>query len=316
MALRQTAPPELDDPAEAAAAAGLLYISDDRPGIRRRRSGRGFSYLSPEGEPIRQPQRLKWIRSLAVPPAWTDVWISPTPRGHLQATGRDARGRKQYRYHPLWREARDETKFERLIEFGRCLPKLRRRVSHDLSRPGMPREKVVATVVRLLDSSAIRVGNQEYARDNNSFGLTTLRDRHVDVSGDRIRFHFTGKAGRRHRIDVHDRRLAAIVRRCQHLPGQELFRYRAEDGELRTVESGDVNDYLRDATGEDFTAKDFRTWTGTVLAAVELARLGRAGNESDARRHLVEAVRAVAGRLGNTEAVCRRCYVHPALVDG
>jgi DNA topoisomerase-1 len=307
---------ELDEPDEAARAAGLRYVSDSRPGIRRRRSGKGFKYLQHDGEPVRQLERLRRIKALAIPPAWTDVWICGDPRGHIQATGRDARGRKQYRYHARWREARDETKYDRMIEFGRALPRLRRRVGRDLGLPGLPQEKVVATVVRLLDSSNIRVGNPEYARDNQSYGLTTLREKHVTVRGDRINFRFRGKAGKEHDVNIHDRRLANIVRRCQDLPGQELFRYVADGGEPRTVESADVNDYLREATGQTFTAKDFRTWSGTVLAAAELARLGLAGSETEAKQRLVEAVRSVAGRLGNTLAVCRRCYVHPAIVDG
>ena len=306
----------LDDPAEAARAAGLRYVGDHQPGIRRRRSGRGFTYLQPDGSRVTQPERLRRIRALAVPPAWTDVWICTNPNGHIQATGRDARGRKQYRYHPRWREARDETKYGRMIDFGRALPRLRRRVERDLGRPGLPKEKVLATVVRLLDSSRIRVGNPEYARDNASYGLTTLREKHVSVAGDRVRFRFRGKSGREHDVDVHDRRVAAVIRRCQDLPGQQLFRYLDPDGEVRGIDSDDVNAYLREVTGADFTAKDFRTWSGTVLAAVELAAQGPYGDEGEARHKLVEAVRSVARVLGNTEAVCRRCYVHPAVIDG
>jgi len=307
---------ELDDPAEAARAAGLAYVSDSAPGIRRRRSGESFRYLDLDGKEVVQPERLNRIRSLAIPPAWTDVWICPSARGHLQATGRDAKGRKQYRYHPRWREVRDENKYARMIDFGRALPRLRRRVERDLELPGLPQEKVVATVIRLLDSSYIRIGNTEYARDNESFGLTTLRQNHVKVSGQRVRFKFRGKAGKEHQITVTDRRLAAIVRRCQDLPGQELFRYLDEAGEARKVDSFDVNEYMRAATGADFTAKDFRTWAGTVLAANALARLGDYESETEARRNLVEAVRSVAERLGNTQAVCRKCYVHPAVIDG
>jgi len=306
---------EVDDPVEAARAARLRYVSDTSPGIRRKRSGRGFSYRAPDGQVVRQKERLDRIRALAVPPAWTDVWICPSPLGHIQATGRDAKGRKQYRYHERWREVRDENKYSRMIDFGHALPKLRRRVEHDLSLPGMPREKIVATVVRMLDSSSIRVGNSEYARENDSFGLTTLRQDHVEVRGAVIRFKFNGKSGREHEVEVTDRRLAAIVRRCEELPGQELFRYLDEAGQPRTVESADVNDYLREATGEDFTAKDFRTWAGTVLAACELGRRGLADSEAEAKRNVVAAVKAVAGRLGNTQAVCRRCYVHPAVID-
>ena len=306
---------ELDDPAEAARAAGLAYVSDSAPGIRRRRSGESFRYLDLDGKEVVQPERLNRIRSLAIPPAWTDVWICPSARGHLQATGRDAKGRKQYRYHPRWREVRDENKYARMVDFGRALPRLRRRVERDLELPGLPQEKVVATVIRLLDSSYIRIGNTEYARDNESFGLTTLRQNHVKVSGQRVRFKFRGKAGKEHQITVTDRRLAAIVRRCQDLPGQELFRYLDEAGEARKVDSFDVNEYMRAATGADFTAKDFRTWAGTVLAARELATLGRFSSETEAKRNLVAAVKAVSLRLGNTQAVCRKCYVHPAVID-
>ena len=306
---------ELDDPAEAARAAGLRYVSDRAPGIRRRRSRKGFSYIGPDGERVRQRQRLERIRSLAVPPAWTDVWICTNPNGHIQATGRDARGRKQYRYHPRWREVRDETKYGRMVDFGRALPRIRRRLDHDLSLPGMPREKVLATIVHLLDSSHIRIGNAEYARDNQSFGLTTLRKDHVEVKGDSVRFEFTGKSGKEHQVAVTDRRVAAIVRRCQELPGQELFRYLGEDAGPRSVESADVNDYLRETAGESFTAKDFRTWAGTILAACELSQLGLAESDTEAKQKLVAAVRNVAAKLGNTAAVCRKCYVHPAIVD-
>ena len=306
---------ELDDPVEAARAAGLRYVTDAAPGIRRKRSGKGFRYRGPDGEAVRQKERLSRIRSLAVPPAWTDVWICPSPLGHIQATGRDARGRKQYRYHARWRAVRDETKYGRMIDFGRALPRLRRRVEHDLALSGMPRDKVVATVVRLLHSSYIRIGNAEYARDNESFGLTTLREDHVEVRDEVIHFKFNGKSGKKHEIAVTDRTLARIVRRCQELPGQELFRYLDEAGEPRTVESADVNEYLRETTGDEFTAKDFRTWAGTVLAASELARLGLADSESEAKHRLIEAVRSVAAKLGNTDAVCRRCYVHPAVIE-
>jgi DNA topoisomerase I len=308
-------PEELDDPVEAARAAGLRYVNDSSPGVRRKRSGKGFSYRAPTGELVHQKERLNRIRALVIPPAWTDVWICSSPLGHIQATGRDARGRKQYLYHQRWREYRDETKYGRMIDFGRSLPRLRKRVEHDLSLRGMPQDRVVAAVVRLLDSSNIRVGNGEYARDNASFGLTTMRQKHVAIRGEVMRFKFTGKSGRKHDVSVTDRRLAAIVRRCEGLPGQELFRYLDEEGEPRTVESSDVNDYLRAAAGEDFTAKDFRTWSGTVLAACELARLGPAESEAEADSKLIEAVKAVAAKLGNTAAVCRKCYVHPAVVD-
>ncbi len=305
----------LDDPVEAARAAGLQYVSDAVPGISRRRAGRSFSYAMPDGEIVRQKERLSRIKALAIPPAWSNVWICPSPRGHIQATGRDARGRKQYRYHQRWREVRDESKYGRMIAFGQALVKIRQRVDSDLSRSGLPRDKVVATIVRLLDSSYIRIGNTEYARDNESFGLTTMREEHVAVRGERVRFTFRGKSGKNHDIDVRDRRLAAIVRRCQELPGQELFRYLDEEGTPRHVDSADVNDYLRETKGDDFTAKDFRIWAGTVLAARELAQLGRFTSETEAKRNLVAAVKAVSARLGNTQAVCRKCYVHPAVID-
>jgi DNA topoisomerase-1 len=309
--------PELPetDPVESAKQAGLRYVSDDGPGIRRRRAGSGFSYLDPDGERITDLDTLRRIRSLAVPPAWTDVWISPHPRGHIQATGRDARGRKQYRYHPRWREVRDETKYERMVAFGASLPAIRKRLNKDLSRRGLPREKVLATVVRLLEMSLIRVGNEEYARDNRSFGLTTMRDRHVDVDGSNLRFHFTGKSGKRHQVGVTDRRLARIVERCQDLPGQTLFQYVDDEGERHPVDSDDVNEYLRDISGQDFTAKDFRTWAGTVLAAWALKDLEAFDSEAQAKRNIVEAVEQVAGYLGNTPAVCRKCYVHPEILD-
>jgi DNA topoisomerase-1 len=306
---------EPDDGVEAARAAGLRYIGEASPGIHRKRAGKGFAYYTPDGELVRQKERLNRIRSLAIPPAWIEVWICPSPRGHIQATGRDAKGRKQYRYHKSWREHRDETKYGRMIEFGRALPRLRKRIERDLSLPGMPRDKVVAAVVRLLDDSSIRVGNREYARDNKSFGLTTMRPKHVAVRGEVMRFKFTGKGGREHDVSVTDRRLAAIVRRCVELPGQELFRYLDEVGEPHTVESADVNEYIRETTGDDLTAKDFRTWSGTVLAACELARIGPAENGAEANSNLVDAVRWVAAKLGNTTAVCRKCYVHPVVVE-
>jgi DNA topoisomerase-1 len=305
-----------DDPIEAARAARLTYVSDSMPGIRRLRIGREFAYLMPTGDRVHQPERLHRIRSLAIPPAWEDVWICPSPRGHIQATGRDLRSRKQYRYHVRFRRLRDETKFARMIDFGRSLPALRRRVEEDLSREGMPREKVIATCVRLLDTSYIRVGNTVYVRQNESFGLTTLRVDHVAVSEDGLRFKFRGKAGKEHDIDVRDPYLAAIVRGLQELPGQTLFHYLDESGRVRNVDSADVNRYLRQTTGHDFTAKDFRTWAGTVLAARELSRLGPFTTPAQARRNVAAAIRRVASRLGNTPAVCRKSYVHPAIVEG
>jgi DNA topoisomerase-1 len=303
------------DPAIAARHAGLRYVTDREPGIRRKRTGRYFTYIGPDGQTIRDPRTRERITSLAIPPAWTDVWICPSPRGHLQATGRDAKGRKQYRYHPRWREVRDETKFDRMIAFGEALPLLRRRVADDLARPGLPREKVLATIVRLLETTLIRVGNQEYARQNHSFGLTTMRNGHVQVNGSTIAFAFRGKSGKKHRIDLRDPHLARIVKRCRDLPGYELFQYVDERGQRHPVGSADVNDYLRAITGQDFTAKDFRTWFGTVLAARALEEVGAFDSEAQAKANMVQAVAAVAERLGNTPAICRKCYVHPAVLD-
>jgi DNA topoisomerase I len=303
------------DPVESAQAAGLRYVSDADPGIRRKRVGKHFSYIGLDGRPIHDPIRLRRIKSLAIPPAYTDVWICPDPRGHLQATGRDARGRKQYRYHPQWRQVRDETKYGRMIAFGRALPAIRARTDHDLSLAGLPREKVLASVVRLLETTLIRVGNQEYARDNKSFGLTTLRDRHVRIEGDSVRFQFRGKGGKTHTINLNDRRLARIVKRCRDLPGYELFQYIDEQGQRQTIGSGDVNDYLREITGQDFTAKDFRTWAGTVLAAEVLQEYEFFGNAAQAKKNVVRAIEQVAERLGNTTSICRRCYVHPVVLD-
>jgi DNA topoisomerase I len=314
-AVREDAEVVRDDAEEAAHEAGLRYSSDAQPGIRRRRAGRGFSYFRPSGQRIRDEATLSRIRGLAIPPAWTDVWICSDVRGHVQATGRDARGRKQHRYHPRWREKRDELKFDRMIAFARALPGLRERTEQDLARHGLPREKVLAAVVRLLELTLIRVGNDEYARLNRSFGLTTLRDRHARIEGTRVRFRFRGKAGQTHEVSVRDRRLASVVRRCQELPGQELFQYTDDDGEVRDISSEDVNAYLRETTGGDFTAKDFRTWAGTVLAYRALRALQPAGSEQDARRNVVAAIRETAGRLGNTAAVCRQSYVHPAVLD-
>jgi DNA topoisomerase-1 len=273
-------------------------------------------YLDPQGRTIRDERALRRIRALAVPPAWTEVWICADPRGHLQATGRDARGRKQYRYHARWRTVRDKAKFGRMIAFGHALPTIRARVEHDLGLDGLPREKVLALTVRLLESTLIRVGNEEYARDNRSFGLTTLRDRHVEVDGSEIHFDFRGKGGKRHDVGVRDRRLARIVRQCQELPGYELFQYLDEGGERRSIDSEDVNAYLRDVSGEDFTAKDYRTWAGTVLASLALGAFdGRPVTDAQAKRNVNEAIEQVAASLRNTPAVCRRCYVHPDVID-
>ncbi len=302
------------DPAEAAASAQLRYVSDDRPGIRRLRRGRGFRYVDAEGRPMRDQATLRRIKALAIPPAWTDVWICPIPHGHIQAVGRDARGRKQYRYHARWRDTRDQNKYARLLEFGRALPKIRRHVEEDLGRPHLPREKVLAAVVRLLETTLIRVGNEEYARENHSFGLTTLRSNHVTVRGSSLRFEFRGKGGKRHAVDLADRRLARVVRHCQELPGHELFQYVDAEGQRQVIDSADVNEYLRQIGGAEFTAKDFRTWGGTVLAATALA--ARAGSEEprQVKHELVEGVAEVARRLGNTAAICRKCYIHPAVI--
>ena len=301
-------------PIRAVKSRGLRYVMDNIKGITRRRHGENFLFYSPRGVLIQNPAELRRIRALAVPPAWKDVWISPFSNSHLQATGRDARGRKQYRYHHSWREWRDQTKYDRLMNFGRVLPKLRRRLLKDLSLPALPRAKVMATIVRLLETTFIRIGNDEYARQNQSFGLTTLRNKHVKVTGSKIRFRFRGKSGILRDVDLKDRRLAQIVRRCQDLPGQELFQYMDEDGTARLVNSSDVNQYLREATGIDLTAKDFRTWAGTVLAARALGELAPFMSKSQAKRYVVRAVEAVARKLGNTRTVCQKCYIHPATV--
>lgn len=306
---------EMEKPEVSAQVVGLRYVTDEMPGICRERSGTGFRYRYPTGDVVSDPEVLKRIHSLAIPPAWTEVWICPDPFGHLQATGRDDRNRKQSRYHTRWREIRDETKYARLLAFGRALPRLRRRVEADLRSPGLKRNKVLATVVRLLELSLIRVGNEEYARENDSFGLTTMRDRHVRVNGARLRFHFRGKSGKRHDVDLCDRRLARIVRNCQELPGQELFQYLNEQGERQHITSEDVNEYLREISGQDFTAKDFRTWAGTVLAALALREIERFDSPPQAKKNIVKAVETVARRLGNTPSVCRKCYIHPEVLD-
>ena len=298
-------------------SAGLRHVSDAAPGIARRKARHGFDYYDQSGAPIADIETLARIKSLAVPPAWTDVWICAFPSGHIQATGRDARGRKQYRYHPRWRESRDRTKYDRMLVFARALPAIRARVEADLRRHGLPREKVLATVVRLMELTLFRVGNAEYAKSNKSFGLTTLRDRHAAIDGATIRFSFRGKSGvwREGRID--DRRLARIVKSCRDLPGYDLFQYLDDDGDRHTIGSADVNEYLREITGEEITAKDFRTWAGTQLAALTLRELSVEDGGSDPRKSvIVRCVETVAKRLGNTVAVCRKCYIHPAVFDG
>ena len=308
-------PAQPADPVTSARAAGLRYVSDLRPGITREMGPLGFVFRAPDGRVIDDEETLARIRKLVIPPAWKDVWICPSPKGHLQATGRDARGRKQYRYHARWREVRDETKYDRMIAFAEALPRIRERTAQDLRLPGLPRAKVLATVVQLLEKTLIRVGNDEYARANQSFGLTTLRDRHVEVSGSKVRFEFRGKSGKSHVIDLQNRTLARIVQRCRELPGYELFQYVDEDGTRQVIDSADVNDYLREITGADFTAKDFRTWFGTVLAAKALTGCGAHETDTEAKRKLAQAIEAVAGVLGNTRSVCRKCYVHPAVID-
>lgn len=305
----------LSDPVASAKAAGLRYVSDEMPGITRVSHGKHFAYIAPDGKEIADERELARIKALAVPPAYTDVWICPIPNGHLQATGRDARGRKQYRYHKRWREIRDETKYGRMIAFAKALPRMRKRVETDIAVPGLPREKVLAAVVQLLESTAIRVGNDEYAKDNGSFGLTTLRNTHAKVDGSTVRFSFRGKSGIRHAIDLQDRRLARIVRKCQDLPGQQLFEYVDEDGATHAIDSADVNDYIRTISGEDFSAKDFRTWLGTVTCAALLAQQDEAESRTERKQRLTGAIKDVAKRLGNTPAVCRKCYVHPDVVD-
>ena len=304
-----------EPPAKTAASAGLRYVSDRAPGIRRETSGTGFSYVDADGKTLRDSRELTRIRSLVIPPAWIDVWICANPSGHLQATGRDARGRKQYRYHPRWREVRDEAKYDRLPSFAATLPQLRRRVARDLAETSLSFNKVVAAVVQLLEKTLIRVGNEEYARSNRSFGLTTLETAHARISGSTVRFRFRGKSGKFHDITLSDGRLARIVRRCQDLPGRHLFQYLDEDGTVHDVGSADVNDYLRDATGQDFTAKDFRTWAGTVLAAQALYAMAAASSMTAAKQNVVAAIDEVAAALGNTRSVGRKCYVHPMVVE-
>jgi len=304
-----------DEHVEAAQAAGLRYVTDASPGIRRQRRGRGFAYTRPDGAPLVDRAELDRIRKLVIPPRWTDVWICPSPVGHLQVTARDARGRKQYRYHARYRAIRDETKFERLIEFSEVLPAIRERVERDISLTTLSREKVLATVVWLLEKTFIRVGSDEYARDNGSFGLTTLRRRHVEVTGATLRFEFRGKSGVPHSVALTDRRIARIVQRCQELPGQELFQYLDADGGRQSVDAGDINQYLREIAGRQVTAKDFRTWAGTMLAAAALRGIGAFTSEKEANGNIVRAIDQVAKRLGNTRAVCRKYYVHPALLE-
>ncbi|HWQ90168.1 MAG TPA: DNA topoisomerase IB [Clostridia bacterium] len=304
----------LHKPEVSARVVGLRYVTDSMPGIRRERCGKGFRFRYPTGDVIQEDEVLRRIRSLAIPPAWQEVWICPDPCGHLQATGRDARGRKQSRYHPRWREIRDETKYARMVDFARALPIIRKRVESDLNLPGLPRRKVLATVVRLLEVSLIRVGNAEYARQNGSFGLTTMRDHHVKVNSDNVAFRFQGKGGKWHEINIRDPGLAKVVKRCQDVPGQELFQYYDREGKREIIGSEDVNEYLREISGKDFTAKDFRTWAGTVLAALALSEFRRFDSAAQAKKNVLQAIETVSQRLGNTVAVCRKCYVHPEVI--
>lgn len=307
-----------DQPIDAEAtaeAAGLSYVSDDRPGITRQKKGRSFAYFKPDGTRIADEKTLTRIRSLAIPPAYTDVWICPRANGHIQATGRDAKGRKQYRYHPKFRETRDSSKYEHMLEFADALPAIRARVDADMAKRGLPREKVLATIVHLLETTMIRVGNADYAKQNKSFGLSTLRNRHIDIDGAELRFNFKGKSGKTWKVSVRDRRVARIVKSIQELPGQQLFQYIDEDGETCEVSSSDVNAYLREISGADITAKDFRTWTGTVLTALSLAAAEPAENERGLKQRLKAAICDVASALGNTPAVCRKAYIHPEIID-
>jgi len=303
------------DAPKVAAENGLHYVSDNRPGIRRSRKGKHFNYQLPNGKALRDATTLKRIKSLVIPPAWQDVWICPVPQGHIQAVGRDDKRRKQYRYHPRWREVRDETKFNRMIEFGKVLPKIRRQVRRDLRQSGLGRNRILAAVVRLLELTAFRVGNDEYANNNKSYGLTTLRHHHAKVRGSTIQFNFRGKSGKQQSVDVEHPTLSRIVRKCQDLPGQDLFQYLDEGGNVHDLTSGDVNSYLAEITGKDFTAKDFRTWTGTVLAALALREFEWVDSRAKAKRNIVEAIARVARRLGNTPAVCKKCYIHPVIFD-
>lgn len=303
------------DTVDTARSAGLRYVSDSMAGISRIKIRDGFRYQNRKGETVTDEAVLGRIKSLAIPPAWENVWICPHANGHLQATGRDARGRKQYRYHPKWREVRDEAKYERMMSFGKTLPELRERVARDLAKPGLPREKVLAAVVRMLDLTGVRIGNEEYARENRSFGLTTLLNRHVRVEGTQIELRFRGKSKVFHALKVRDRRMANIIERMRDLPGQELFHYLDEQGNVHSIESNDVNDYLRQITGEDYTAKDFRTWTGTMLATLLLLEAAQYGCKTEAKKNVGQVVKLVAERLGNTPRICKSCYIHPAVFE-
>ena len=314
MPINQSASPAGSDPAAEVKAAGLRYVTDRQPGLRRE-TGKdgGFRYIGPNGQAVDDEKTLTRIKALAIPPAYTDVWICASANGYLQATGLDAKGRKQYRYHPHWREARDETKYEHMLAFSQALPKIRAQVTRDLSHPGFPREKILATVVKLLETTLIRVGNEQYAKENGHYGLTTLHAEHVDVSGATMHFHFVGKSGKEHTIDLKDKKLAAIIARLRDLPGYEVFQYVDDEGKRQNIASEDVNAYLHEIAGQEFTAKDFRTWAGTVLAALALQEFEAFGSQTQAKKNITGAIKTVAQRLGNTPAVCRKCYVHPAV---
>ena len=304
------------DPKRAARAAKLRYVNDKRPGITRERAGDEWRFKMPDGKTIEDEEEITRIKKLAIPPAYTDVWICPDPRGHLQAVGRDAKGRKQYRYHQRWRVVRDEAKYGKMLVFGRVLPTIRAQVSKDLNLPGLQKRKVLAAIIALLEKTMMRVGNEEYAKTNKSFGLTTLRDRHAKIESGHLTFDFRGKHGVKHHIDLADRRLANVVKRCRDIPGQDLFQFLDEDGERHHITSDDVNDYLQEITGEEITAKDFRTWAATNLAAAALTEFEAFDSTAKAKKNLVQAVEQVAKKLGNTPAICRKCYIHPAVFEG
>jgi DNA topoisomerase I len=313
--LDRTTEAAIVDPKESAELVGLRYVSDERPGIRRTKRGKGFTYAGPDGASVRDKRVLQRIRAIVIPPAWTDVWICSSASGHIQATGRDAKGRKQYRYHPAFRELRESSKYEHMMAFADALPGIRARVREHMALRGLPREKVLATVIHLLETTLIRVGNDEYERHNDSYGLTTLKNRHVAVNGTELRFQFKGKGGKKWSVALRDRRVAKVIRACQELPGQELLQYIDEQGEYRDVSSADVNTYLREISGAEFTAKDFRTWGGTVLAALALKEIETFDSAAKAKKNIRLAIEKVASRLGNTPTICRKCYVHPALID-
>jgi DNA topoisomerase-1 len=315
MILNVSAANAVVDPQDAAEYVGLTYVSDENPGIRRYKSGKGFRYMRPGGAKIEDAGTLKRLKGLAIPPAWRDVWICPKTNGHIQATGRDAKGRKQYRYHAKFREVRESTKYQHILKFAESLPTIRRKIAGHLGLARLPREKVLATVVHLLEATLIRVGSDEYAKQNKSYGLTTLKNRHVEVNGGELRFNFKGKSGKVWRLGIHDRRIAKVIRACQELPGQELFQYVDEQGQTRNVTSSDVNAYLKEISGEEITAKDFRTWHGTVLAALALQEFEKFDSQAGAKKNIKAAIQRVAARLGNTPTICRKCYIHPEILN-